>query len=97
MTKIPLVLGSAFCLAVLLAIRLTGSTRKKQRAAGGGHFGWALLFLMSGRMPPPPPETQIEAEANTEKDRNHSDLLGKPGGDRIVVPPAARRSDAGTD
>jgi hypothetical protein len=97
MTKFPLILGIVFCMAVLLAIRLTGSARKKRRAGGGGHFGWALLFLMSGRMPPPPPETQIEAEANTEKDRNHSDLLGKPGGDRIVVPPATPTSDAGTD
>jgi hypothetical protein len=94
MTKIPLVLGILFCAAVLLAIRLKGGAGKKPRASGGGHFGWALLFLMSGRMPPPPPETQIEAEANTEKDRNHAELLGKPDG---KVLPAARRSDKGID
>jgi len=70
---IPIILGILFCAAVLLAIRLTGSTRKKHGSAGSSHFGWALLFLTSGRMPPPPPETQIEAEANTEKDRNHSE------------------------
>ena len=36
------------------------------------------LFLASGRMPPPPPETQIEAEANTEKDRAAANPLRKP-------------------
>jgi hypothetical protein len=74
MTKIPVILAILFCTVLLLAIRLKGSTRKKHRSVGSGHFGWALLFLMSGRMPPPPPETQIEAEANTQKDRNHADL-----------------------
>ncbi len=97
MTKIPIVLGALFCTAVLLAVRRKGGSGKKHGSAGGGHFGWALLFLMSGRMPPPPPETQIEAEANTQKDRNHSDLVGQSGRNRIAAAAAARRSDADMD
>jgi hypothetical protein len=61
-----------FLAVMCLAIYLMGSARRARRrgSAGGRNFGWALLFLASGRMPPPPLETQIEAEANTEKDRN---------------------------
>jgi hypothetical protein len=36
---------------------------------GAGSFGWALLFLSSGRMPPPPPASRIEQEMGTRKDR----------------------------
>jgi hypothetical protein len=36
---------------------------------GASGFGWVLLFLSSGRMPPPPPASQIEQEMSTRKDR----------------------------
>ena len=75
MNKVPAILGILFLAAVLLAIRIKSAARKKRGSGGGSQFGWALLFLASGRMPPPPPETQIEAEANTEKDRGSSDPL----------------------
>jgi hypothetical protein len=80
MNKVPVILAILFLAAVSLAIYIMGSARraKARRSGGANHFGWALLFLASGRMPPPPLETQIEAEANTEKDRNASDPLRKP-------------------
>ncbi len=82
MNKVPAILGILFLATVLLAIHVKGGAKKKQGSRGGSHFGWALLFLASGRMPPPPPETQIEAEANTEKDRDSSDLLRTPANTR---------------
>jgi hypothetical protein len=78
MNKAPVILGILFLAAVLLAIYIKGGAKKKRGSGSGGHFGWALLFLASGRMPPPPPETQIEAEANTEKDRGSSNPLSMP-------------------
>jgi hypothetical protein len=81
MNKVPAILAILFLAAVLLAFHLKGGARRKRGSGGSSHFGWALLFLASGRMPPPPPETQIEAEANTEKDRGASDPLrgrGRP-------------------
>jgi hypothetical protein len=77
MNKAPLILGILFLAVVALSIYIFGSARRArtQGSGAGSHFGWALLFLTSGRMPPPPPETQIEAEANTEKDRGASDPL----------------------
>jgi hypothetical protein len=80
MNIVPFILGSLFLAAVALAIYIIGSARRARvsRSVSGSHFGWALLFLTSGRMPPPPPETQIEAEANTEKDRGAADPLRKP-------------------
>ena len=80
MNKVPVILGILFLAVVSLAIYIMGNAgrAKGKRSLGGSHFGWALLFLASGRVPPPPPETQIEAEANTEKDRNTSDPLRKP-------------------
>jgi hypothetical protein len=75
MNKAPAILGILFLAVVFLAIRINGGAKKKRGSGGGSQFGWALLFLASGRMPPPPPETQIEAEANTEKDRGSSDPL----------------------
>jgi hypothetical protein len=77
MSKVPAILGILFLAVVLLAIRIKGGARNKRGLGAGSHFGWALLFLASGRMPPPPPETQIEAEINTEKDRSSSDPLHK--------------------
>ena len=80
MSKVPLVLGVLFLAVALLAIHVAGNARRIRggKSGGGGHFGWALLFLASGRMPPPPPETQIEAEVNTEKDRGVSKPLQIP-------------------
>jgi hypothetical protein len=75
MNKAPAILGILLLAVVLLAFYIKGGARKKRGPDGSGQLGWALLFLTSGRMPPPPPETQIEAEANTEKDRGSSDPL----------------------
>jgi hypothetical protein len=77
MNKIPIILGILFLAVIALAVYLMGSARRATTHGSGvgSHLGWALLFLTSGRMPPPPPETQIEAEANTEKDRGASDTL----------------------
>ncbi len=86
MNKVPAILGILFLAAVLLAIQIKGRGRKKRGLGGGSHFGWALLFLASGRMPPPPPETQIEAEINTEKDRGSPDPLRKPANTRWSRP-----------
>jgi hypothetical protein len=78
MNKVPVILGILFLAVVLLAIRINRGAKKKRGSAGSSQFGWALLFLASGRMPPPPPESQIEAEANTEKDRGLSDPFRGP-------------------
>jgi hypothetical protein len=45
---------------------MSGARRGVPGASG---FGWVLLFLSSGRMPPPPPASQIEQEMSTRKDR----------------------------
>ncbi len=84
MNYIPVILGILFLAAMSLAIYVMGSARRarQRRSPGGSHLGWALLFLTSGRMPPPPLDTQIEAEANTEKDRNAADPLRKSAGTR---------------
>jgi hypothetical protein len=64
---------------VLFAVRVRRRARGPQRRpSGAGAFGWALLFLTSGRMPPPPPETQIEEETRGEKDRGSSQPLRRP-------------------
>ncbi len=82
LNEIPIILGTVFVGVVLLAIYIKGGPGRvaKGRSEGARHFGWALLFLTSGRVPPPPPETQIETELNGEKDRAASDpLRGYPG------------------
>jgi hypothetical protein len=80
MNKLPIILGIAFVMVVVLAIYIRHGTGRatRRRSAGASNFGWALLFLASGRVPPPPPESQIEAELNGEKDRAASDPLRKP-------------------
>ena len=85
MNKVPVILGIVFLAVVSVSVYVMGSARRarKFRSAAGSHLGWSLLFLTSGRMPPPPPETQIEAEANTEKDRGATDLLKKPDGSGV--------------
>jgi hypothetical protein len=88
MNKLPVILGILFLAVVALAIYIMGSARraKGRPSVGGSHFGWALLFLASGRIPPPPPETQIEAELNTEKDRSAADPLRKTADTRCSGP-----------
>ena len=74
-------LAAGFLVGLVLAVLLIPFFKKtpvKRRPSSGG-LGWALLFLMSGRMPPPPPASQIEVELNGEKDRAASDPLRKPG------------------
>jgi hypothetical protein len=88
MNKVPVILGILFVLVVLLGTYVMGGAKRarERRSHSGSHLGWALLFLTSGRMPPPPLETQIEAEANTEKDRGASDPLRKPANTRWSGP-----------
>lgn len=85
MNNAPIILGIVFLVVMSLAIYVMGSARRarQRRSHGGSHFGWALLFLTSGRIPPPPLETQIEAEVNTEKDRNAADPLRKSASTRL--------------
>jgi hypothetical protein len=60
-------------LGVVLLFALIRSRKRPRKARTGvGSFGWALLFLSSGRMPPPPPQSQIEQEANVKKNRDAS-------------------------
>ena len=54
-------------LLVWLGSRAVRGARRGMPGARG--FGWALLFLSSGRMPPPPPASQIEQEMQTRKDQ----------------------------
>jgi hypothetical protein len=90
MNKVAAILGILFLAAFFLAAHLKRDAKKKRGAGGGSQFGWALLFLTSGRMPPPPPETQIEAEANTEKDRGISNPVRGPA-DTSPGPSAKKR------
>ena len=45
-------------------------TRQKKRSRIASNFGWALLFLTSGRMPPPPPQSQIEQDIKARNNRS---------------------------
>ncbi len=65
-----LVAGLIVGIAIWRRWRSRGSPRKRPVGAG---FGWALLFLSSGRMPPPPPQSQIEQEAGERKNRGISE------------------------
>jgi hypothetical protein len=64
-----IILGSAVATFVIVFLAFALMRRARRGVPGVASFGWALLFLTSGRMPPPPPASQIEAELNTEKDR----------------------------
>lgn len=70
-------IGTAF---VLVALYLGKRAMRAARRSppGVGAMGWALLFLMSGRMPPPPPATQIEVDLAGKKDRDASRDIGEP-------------------
>ena len=57
---------------LMLATRLVKKSARRQRSRAGS-FGWVMLFLSSGRMPPPPPQSQIEVETREKKNREHSE------------------------
>ena len=59
---LPLAIGLTVVAAVLPFALRKATRSNKKRSKGIGAFGWALLFLSSGRMPPPPPESQIEQD-----------------------------------
>jgi hypothetical protein len=67
------VIALACIAAILLAVWIARRRKPRKKVpASVGAFGWALLFLTSGRMPPPPPQSQIEQEAHEKKNRESS-------------------------
>lgn len=69
---LPLAIGlTAAALLLPFALRKARPSHRK-RSKGIGAFGWALLFLSSGRMPPPPPESQIEQDLNARNTSSSS-------------------------
>jgi len=69
---LPIAIGLVVIGGLLLAV-CKGKRQHKRASKGWSAFGWALLFLTSGRMPPPPPESQIEEEHQARKNRSVSD------------------------
>jgi hypothetical protein len=72
LSLLPVAIGLVVIGGLLLAVH-KGERRHKKHSKGWSAFGWALLFLTSGRMPPPPPESQIEQEHQARKNRSQSD------------------------
>ena len=70
LSLLPIAIGLVVIGGLLLAVH-TGQRRHKKPSKGWSAFGWALLFLTSGRMPPPP-ESQIEQEHQARKNRSES-------------------------
>lgn len=70
-----LLIAIAGTAVAMIVVRFVGWTMRGAREPppGAGAFGWALLFLSSGRMPPPPPASVIQQELNGEKDRLGAD------------------------
>lgn len=69
------VLPIAIGLVVIVGLLFAAHRRKhrhKKHAKGASAFGWALLFLTSGRMPPPPPESQIEQDLQARNNRSEN-------------------------
>ena len=69
------VLPIAIGLVVIVGLPFVARKRKhrhKKHSKGASAFGWALLFLTSGRMPPPPPESQIEQDLRARNNRSES-------------------------
>jgi hypothetical protein len=72
---LPLAIGLGSILALILGLLFDAYKRKhrhKSRSTGASAFGWMLLFLTSGRIPPPPPESQIEQDLQARNNRNES-------------------------
>jgi len=73
MTELGGIAIAAVVAALLVVLWCVGRSKPRvKRRANVGGFGWALLFLSSGRMPPPPPESQIEQEDREKKNRDSS-------------------------
>jgi hypothetical protein len=68
-SALPVALGVAVIAALLFPLT---RHRRKKRSNGASAFGWVLLFLTSGRMPPPPPESQLEQELEARRNRGQS-------------------------
>ena len=66
---VPLIVGLLVVIAFVSLVFRKSKPRHARRSKGLSSFGWALLFLSSGRMPPPPPESQIEQDL---KERDNS-------------------------
>jgi hypothetical protein len=78
MTKpIPVIIVLALILGIALGFVLLvrGIKTSAKSRSMASNFGWALLFIGSGRPPPPPPQTQIEEEAVTKKNRENEGHL----------------------
>jgi len=72
MTELGGIAIAALAIVVLGALWRWKTRRTKRSSGAGGAFGWALLFLSSGRIPPPPPQSQIEQDAREKKNRESS-------------------------
>ena len=68
---LPIALGLVVIVGLLFAVHKR-KYRHKKHSKGASAFGWALLFLTSGRMPPPPPESQIEQDLDARNNRSGS-------------------------
>ena len=69
MSELAVILVACVAIVLLFALARIRKRSRRNVKPSVGAFGWALLFLSSGRMPPPPPQSQIEQEANEEKNR----------------------------
>jgi hypothetical protein len=67
-----LVLGATAVVFVVLWVAARAMRAARRSSSSVGAFGWALLFLSSGRMPPPPPTSQIEVDISGKKSRESS-------------------------
>ena len=72
LSLLPLAIGLGLVLALILGLLFDAYKRKHRhnRSTGASTFGWMLLFLTSGRIPPPPPQSQIERDLQTRNNRN---------------------------
>jgi hypothetical protein len=68
---LPIAIGIVVTVGLLFAAYMR-KDRHKTHSKGASAFGWMLLFLTSGRMPPPPPESQIEQDLQARNNRSES-------------------------
>jgi hypothetical protein len=71
LSLLPIAVGLVVIAGLLFAAHKR-KHRHKKHSKGASAFGWALLFLTSGRMPPPPPESQIEQDLKARNNRSES-------------------------